>query len=419
MSIGERAFYRCVSLINITVDENNPIYKSIDGNLYTKDGKTLIQYAIGKENTSFVIPDSVTTIGNYSFEYCDNLMSVTISDSVTVIGDSVFERCNNLTNVTIGNSVKSIGFYAFAHCYSMTSITIPDSVETIGWNAFSLCNLTSVTIGNSVKSIGLAAFYGCKLTSVTFNNTSGWFVSTDSNATSGTDIDSADLANTATAAEYLKSTYHSYFWFRKEPTYSEGLDYTLNSDQQSYAVTGIGSCTDTELVIPPTYEGLPVTSIGEDAFREADNITNVIIGDNVTNIGRSSFYCCDNLVSVVIGDNVKNIEGWAFVGCYNLTTIVIPDSVTSIGEYAFLDCTALTNVTIGNGVTTIGYYAFYGCDNLVSVTFNNTSGWFVSTDSNATSGTDIASAELANKVTAAEYLKSTYYNYYWFRREAE
>ena len=138
-SIGDSAFYNCSKLTNINVNDNNKAYKSIDGNLYSNDGKTLIQYAVGKTNTLFTIPDCVTSINGYAFYGCTKLTSVTIPDSVTSIGD-----------------------YAFESCYSLTSVTIPDSVTSIGGSAFRDCtSLTSVTIGNGVTSIGSSAFYGC------------------------------------------------------------------------------------------------------------------------------------------------------------------------------------------------------------------------------------------------------------------
>ena len=95
-SIGDLAFYGCT---NIIVNEGNKYYKSIDGNLYTKDEKTLIQYAIGKQDKSFIVPDSVTSIGKYVFYNCTGLTSVEIPDSVTSIGESAFYYCYNLKDV--------------------------------------------------------------------------------------------------------------------------------------------------------------------------------------------------------------------------------------------------------------------------------------------------------------------------------
>ena len=99
-SINDGAFSDCRSLKSITVDEDNTVYKSINGNLYTEDGKTLIRYAVGKTDTSFTIPDSVTNIGLGAFNNCGSLEFVVIPDSVTSIGNSAFYGCDGLTSVT-------------------------------------------------------------------------------------------------------------------------------------------------------------------------------------------------------------------------------------------------------------------------------------------------------------------------------
>ena len=121
-TIGAGAFGYCWRLTSITVNENNTAYCSMDGNLYTKDGKTLIQYAIGKTATSFTIPDSVTTIGDSAFYNCDNLTSVAIPDSVTTIHNSAFYSCSSLTSVVIPDSVTTIGDSAFSWCSNLTSV---------------------------------------------------------------------------------------------------------------------------------------------------------------------------------------------------------------------------------------------------------------------------------------------------------
>ena len=128
-TIGDWAFSECYSLTSITVNEYNQYYKSIDGNLYTKDGKTLVQYAIGKTATQFIIPDSVTTIGDDAFRYCDSLTSIVIPDSVTSIGRYAFEDCYSLTSIVIPDSVTSIGEYALQYCDSLTSVYYKGTAE--------------------------------------------------------------------------------------------------------------------------------------------------------------------------------------------------------------------------------------------------------------------------------------------------
>ena len=161
-SIGGFPFGACTNIMSIKVDLDNEHYKSIDGNLYTKDGKTLIQYSIGKQDANFSIPDSVVSIGSMAFEGCTSLTSMVITDSVTSIAGAVFRDCTNLATITIPDSVTSIGGGTFSGCTSLTSITIPDSVTSIGDSTFSGCtSLTSITIPESVTLIQAGAFSGC------------------------------------------------------------------------------------------------------------------------------------------------------------------------------------------------------------------------------------------------------------------
>ena len=158
-SIGYRAFRDCTSLTNIEVDTNNQHYQSIDGNLYSKDGKTLILYANGKEATSFTIPDSVTSIGDWAFYNCTSLTSVEIPDSVTSIGDYAFYNCTSLTSVEIPDSVTIIGNDAFYNCTSLTSIVIPDSVTSIGGWAFDGCSSLTIYCEATSKPRGWDSYW--------------------------------------------------------------------------------------------------------------------------------------------------------------------------------------------------------------------------------------------------------------------
>ena len=157
-SIGEDAFGWCSGLTSIVVEKGNTVYDSRENcnAIIETATNTLIA---GCQNT--IIPSSVTSIGDYAFDGCLSLTSITIPNSVTSIGEWAFYYCSGLTSITIPNSVTSIGDGAFAYCSSLTSVTIPNSVTSIGEGAFSSCeSLTSVTsLAETPPTLGTNAFF--------------------------------------------------------------------------------------------------------------------------------------------------------------------------------------------------------------------------------------------------------------------
>ena len=149
---------------------------------------------------------------------------------------------------------------------------------------------------------------------------------------------------------------------------SEGLEYALSEDGCSYIVIGIGNCEDTNLIIPATYNGLPVTAIGAEAFAYDQQLRSVVIPDSVTKIGDSAFTDSWYLERVTFGSGVTEIGYGAFSSCMSLKEIQLPSSLRVIGERAFYRCNMMTFVTIPAGVTTIGNRAFYMCTALTGIT---------------------------------------------------
>ena len=169
MTIGVHPFSDCIGLTSIEVESGNTFYDSrnnCNAIIETRTNKLIA----GCQST--VIPNTVTSIGDYAFDGCSGLISVIIPNSVTSIENYAFYYCSGLTSVIIPNSVTSIGAYAFYECRGLTSVTIPNSVTSIGDHAFYECRgMTSVTIPNSVTNIGAYAFYECRgLTSATIPN---------------------------------------------------------------------------------------------------------------------------------------------------------------------------------------------------------------------------------------------------------
>ena len=308
--------------------------------------------------TSITIPNSVTSIGDYAFRSCSSLPSITIPNSVTSIGQFVFEDCSSFKSIILPNSIKTMGggvFYNcsalesvvlpenitelrtaereewrdftyyrgfFEDCSSLTSITIPNKVTNIDLDAFEGCSsLESVTIGISVKEIGESAFYGCSsLTSITIPNN------------------------------------------------------VTKIDQEAFR----GCSSLTSVTIPNS-----VTSIGEYAFRSCSSLPSIAIPNSVTNLESFAFSNCSSLKSVTIGTGLKEIKYDTFLDCSALTMVTMGDGVTTIGMYAFGNCASLSSITIPKNITYIDAYAFDGCSNLDSIIWNAKNGpsspfWMIS-----------------------------------------
>ena len=378
-SIGYSAFRSCTSLSKIEVDENNQIYSSLNGDLYNKSQTELIQYSVGKKDKSFIIPSSVTTIGDsafvgctsligvtipnsvtsigeYAFYGCTSLTSVTIPDSVTSIDGGAFSNCTSLISVTIPDSVTSIESYAFKNCTSLNSVIIPDSVTNIGSASFENCiGLIEITIPDSVISIGNDAFVNCKnLTNVIIHN--GVTSIGDRAFSSCKSLTDISIPESVTSIKNWP--FYGCTSLRKIEVDDNNQNYSsLNGDLYDKTQTeliqyAIGK-TDNSFIIPKG-----ITNIRDRAFSCCESLDSVTISTGVTKIGNNVFEDCKRLISVIIPGGVTSIGRSAFSNCNSLNNVTIPDSVTSIGSNAFQGCTSLTSVTIPDSVTSIGSYAF-------------------------------------------------------------
>ncbi len=268
---------------NITIDNYNYNVTSISFSTF-KDKSSL---------KKVIIPNSVTSIGNFAFSECSSLESITIP----FVGATLNEKINThfgyifragiyyensdyvpttLKEVIITGG-NSIGWYAFYNCSSLESIEIPNSVTSIGYLAFEDCSsLKSIFIPNSVTSIGGLAFYGCSSLAIyceVSSKPSGW-----------------------------ESNWNPYnrpvYWGINENNYKEenGLRYVIQ-DGNAILTRYVGNETATE--IPSTIQmngkTYNVTSIGGYAFDGCNSLESIVIPNGVTSIGSSVFSNCNSL----------------------------------------------------------------------------------------------------------------------------
>ena len=415
-SIGDMAFSNCLYIESIKVANGNKKYDSRN-NCNAIIETTSKKLVLGCQNT--IIPNNVTSIGEYAFFNCKGLSSITIPNNITTINNHAFWYCRNLTSLSIGNNVATIGEKAFSTCEKLSSVRLncnsivsatrtadtslksifgeqvqtyilDDGVTKVGSNAFSGCsNMNSIYISENITSIDKDAFSDCNgLTKVIVPNIAAWCGISFSNSN----------ANPLNFAHHIYSDEETEITELIIPDGVENIKFGV-----FFYCTGLNS-----VIIPNS-----VTSLGKSAFSRCSSLTSVTIPENLKSIGEYTFYMCSGLTSFVIPNGVASIGANAFGYCTGLTSVTIPKNVTTIGNNLFLGCTYLTNVilesnsvvsatrtadtslksifgeqvqtyVIAEGVTGIGSYAFYNCSNASSITIPES---IRSVGSNAFSGT--------------------------------
>ena len=277
-----------------------------------------------------VIPEGVTSIGDYAFVCCYDITGITLPEGLEQIGEEAFWWCWSVTSVNLPEGLVSIGKYAFERV-RMDSITIPESLTEIGDHAFYDCDrLRQVTIPDWVTSIGDSAFAGCDvLTQIHIPE--GITQISDSAFSGCYNLTEINIPESVTRIG-------------------------------KYAFSGCASLT--QLHIP---EG--VTEIGAGAFSGCCSLAAIDLPEGLTVINEGVFSGCGSLTGIVIPEGVTGIGDYAFSGCQRLKAIKIPEGVTSIGEYAFCGCRSLSNLVLGNRIASIGDRAFDDCFSLSHIQF--------------------------------------------------
>ncbi len=357
--IGVAAFKNCTKLESLTIPGS---VKVIESSAFKGSGLT-----------SFIMPDSVTDLGDYVFSGCKSLASATLSKNIKEIGYDLFDSCESLRTVqipngvtairsgafsccheleavNIPNGVKTIESYAFEECYKLKSIQIPDSVTTIGEYAFDECrSMETLTIGSSVTKIGFCAFDACE------------------------SLKSVTIPGSVRIIDYTFNQCKSL----EQLTLSEGVE----------SIEGFNGCESlVSVTLPNSLKKLA------DAFGWCDKLTSVSIGSGLEDLGdyrlfqncpllerltvsadNPNFKSVDNvlyskdgktLVLYPMGktdreyrvlDGTVSICKKAFYENEHIETIIMPEGLKEIGEYAFLTCNNIRCMSFPASLTTVEY----------------------------------------------------------------
>jgi hypothetical protein len=367
------------------------------------------------------LPNTITTIGEFSFHNCTKLVSITLPASLLSIGDNAFAWCLQLASITIPDKVTTIENNAFAYCAELTEITLPASVTSLINGAFFECEnleaihvdaansnyssqdgvlynkdkttlvvypeghgdtftvpgtvtfievnafignekIKSVTLPNSLKIIGAGAFYDCTaLTTATL-------------PASVEQIGYLAFYNTAISTLTLPNSleYIGYSAFTL-------TDITSVTIPKSIKEIGYGAFSDCPKLTSISVDPANVNWMSDNGVlynKDQSLIHSYPAGKNgdftipasVMVIRGRAFSGCSGLTSVTISDFVTTIEPYAFEHCTGLTSVIIPNSVELIENGVFGHCTGLSSIKISGSVEEIGQYAFNYCSALKEVT---------------------------------------------------
>ncbi len=278
VTIGDYSFDRCESLVSINVDKNNQYYSSVDGVLFNKNKTALILYPSARYADSFSVPDGVVKIEANAFENT-KLMSITLPDTLETLGEYAFSYSENLKSITIPNKVKNIPYCAFENSQSLQEVNLPQNLETLSIRSFGKCkNLEKIILPDSVKVIPNCCFEQCE-----------------------------KLA---------------------------------------------------DIVFPAN---LQLIEFG--AFMDCSSLKTIDIPKGTQKIESRAFENCTSLETIALPDSIKKIDSYAFNNTYYFQKAVRQDGALYIGNY-LIDVTSNGDVNIKNGTLGIASKAFDNSDNV-------------------------------------------------------
>ena len=363
-SIGNYAFAECTGLTQLTFKDSGKSVKlgygarSNSGTSYLDNiplfGNTNLTYLyIGRNinytagekygyspfyNQSFLTDVRFSQSGTVS--YCkdyllykvNNCKTLTLPESLTSIGNWTFRGMAALESIVVPNAVTEMGTYAFANDTSLKSAKLSTSCPWLKEGLFSECNaLQSITIPSAVTKMDGYMFTNCKtLTSATFE-------------------DGTDLIEMGYGASWK-----NYGLFSDCPlkTLNLGRWLSYNTEVASrspfYSIDALKNLNI----------GKNVKVIDKYMFSYCEGLEEVNLPDNITSVNLWGFRGCSSLKSVRLSEKLSQVGDYGFAGCTSLDNVTFPASMTSVASNSFSDCTALRKLDLGQNLLIIGPSAF-------------------------------------------------------------
>ncbi|MEG2158540.1 MAG: leucine-rich repeat protein, partial [Clostridia bacterium] len=370
LHIGNSAFARCINLLKIDVDINNPNYTCGGANdvLYSRDLTKILQYALGRKNEMYtvntwvrsvcegafessqflkrvIITENVTSIGARAFKHCEKLERVNFDQgckALTDIGQNAFEFCIALKDITLPSNLKSISDGLLFNCELLKTVVIPTSVTSIGYYSFEDCRmLGNIELSKNIVSIGGYAFSKCySLTKINIPLnviTIGAYTVVYADA----------LSKPSTWDINWKGSNTAVCWDAKNNDVAtngkiyllvDGLMYYINGEFAVVASKQAVSVEVVNILSAVTYKGksYPITKIDDYAFYCCKLIKNCIIPRNITEIGYGAFNGCAADICIVVPKEVTKCE-YAFPGSNN-ATVFYEGTLNSFGCNMINNC---------------------------------------------------------------------------------
>lgn len=285
------AFRGCKNIVTFTVSPNNNHFAGFEGVLFNKTITKLVSYPLGIQNSNYVIPETVDTIGIESFSTNETIENISFPSNLKIIDRSAFAGCSNIITLNLPNTLKEIKSFAFHDCVRLSNIKFSESLLTIGSSAFENCGaLQTIVFPESLKEIRNRAFRNC------------------------------DGISTVTIPEDVEIVGHAAF-----AACNKLLNISVADNPNYYSLNGVLMSGNTLVQYPAGKTGrynVPtnISSIENYAFLNCMGLDSVVISGDLVRIGNNAFENCESLKLIKL-QAVQLFQDNAFAGCKNLSSI--------------------------------------------------------------------------------------------------